>query len=60
MKKLLLLFFILSTVCAQAKYYEAKLLMADGTIKDGFAKLPSNQLLDTHIEFKTSEKGEVE
>lgn len=34
--------------------------MNNGNIKEGFAKLPSNKLLDNKIEFKTSQKGKVE
>tara|TARA_A100000171_G_scaffold52969_1_gene74743 strand:- start:3309 stop:3944 length:636 start_codon:yes stop_codon:yes gene_type:complete len=60
MKKLILLALLLTTVCVSAQYYEAKLLMTDGTIKEGFARLPSNQLLDSKVEYRTTRKGETQ
>ncbi|NND51862.1 MAG: hypothetical protein HKN54_05620 [Flavobacteriaceae bacterium] len=58
MKKLILIL-LLSSFYTHAQYFEAKLLMVDGQIKEGLAKLPSNQLLDGNIEFKSSNKGEL-
>ncbi|MEM7086940.1 MAG: hypothetical protein AAF489_12200 [Bacteroidota bacterium] len=59
MKKLLLIL-LLSSFYTHAQYFQAKLLMADGEIKEGLAKLPSNQLLDGNIEFKSSNKGQLQ
>ena len=49
MKSLLYVVFILSSLFANAQYHTAKILMADGTVKDGFAKLPSNKMLDGKV-----------
>lgn len=60
MKNFLLAAFILVSINVQAQYYNAKLLMTNGNTKEGLAKLPSNQLLDGKIEFKSSRKGNTE
>lgn len=57
MKNILLISFLFSSFFMQSQYYSAKLLMVDGDIKEGFAKLPSNKMLDNKVEFKTTEKG---
>lgn len=60
MKKFYLTLILLSSLCANAQYHKAKLLMASGNVKEGLAKLPSNKLFDTKIEFKLSKKGRME
>jgi len=60
MKFLVLLFCVLHTFGMEAQYYEAKLLLTDGSVKDGFANLPNNGVLDDNIEFKQTLKGDIE
>ena len=59
MKKLLVAIFLLSLFFANAQYYEAELLMINGSVKKGFAKLPSNKMMDKKIKFKRSKTGSV-
>lgn len=59
MKSLLYVVFILSSLFANAQYHTAKILMTDGIVKDGFAKLPSNKMLDGKVEYKSSAKAKV-
>lgn len=51
---------LLSSLCMNAQYYKAKLLMNYGGVKEGLAELPSNQLLDSNIKFKESVKANAE
>ena len=60
MKQLILLFLALVSLELNAQYYKAKIQMTDGSIKEGFCRLPSNKLLDNQVEFKISKKGNVE
>jgi hypothetical protein len=59
MKSLLYLAFILSSFIANAQYHTAKILMTNGTVKDGLARLPSNKMLDGKVEYKSSAKAKV-
>lgn len=59
MRKISLLFFLFTFSIIHAQYHQAKLLMASGEVKEGLAKLPSNQLLDSRVEFKETRKGEA-
>ena len=59
-KNIVLTFILIQSFCLNAQYHKAKLQMTNGSIKEGFAKLPSNRLLDNKVEFKTSRKGEVQ
>ncbi|MFD2551351.1 hypothetical protein ACFSQP_05925 [Bizionia sediminis] len=57
MKHLILLLVLLTSSAVFSQYYPAKILMTTGDIKEGFAKLPSNKMLDNKIEFKTTKNG---
>ncbi|WP_159800186.1 hypothetical protein [Flavobacterium sp. MK4S-17] len=60
MKKIIILLFLFAAVIASAnEYYSAKIKFLDGDVKEGYAELPSNQLLDNAIKFKESEKGKL-
>ncbi|MGY0392191.1 hypothetical protein ACW5R3_06530 [Bizionia sp. KMM 8389] len=59
MKNLLFLLLFIS-LHSHAQYYKAKILTNNGQIKEGFAKLPSNEMLNGNIKFKTSMDGEVQ
>ena len=55
MKKIILLALLLLCATVQAKeFYNAKIMMNDGTEKTGFATLPSNDALQKSIKFKSS------
>lgn len=60
MKHVIVLLLICTPFILNAQYHKAKLQMVDGSLKDGFAKLPSNKLLDSKVEFKVSKKAKVE
>lgn len=60
MKQLILLLLALISIESNAQYFKAKVQMTNGSIKVGYSKLPSNQLLDNKIEFKQTEKGKTE
>jgi len=60
MKHLILLFLALVSLELNAQYHIARVQMTDGSIKEGYCKLPSNKLLDNKVEFKPSKKGKVE
>ena len=58
MKKTLALFALLFTVAAHSQIlYKAKLTMANGDIKEGYANIPSNSMLSGAITFKPEKKG---
>ncbi|SEA44099.1 hypothetical protein [Bizionia paragorgiae] len=55
MKKIIFLTLLLLSITAQAKdFYNAKIVMTDGTEKTGFAPLPSNDVFQKSIKFKSS------
>ena len=60
MKKTFFLLLLISSAVLQAQYYRATLLMVDGSSKEGFSKLPSNQMLDKKIEFKEAKRSPVQ
>ena len=60
MNKNYIILLLLCALSGNAQFYKAKLLMTDGSIKEGFAELPSNKLLDTGVKFKTSQKSNAE
>ena len=60
MKNVLILILLFTSTYSMAQYFEAELLMANGETMTGFAKLPSNGVLDTNVEFKKTNKGKVQ
>ncbi|KAF2519934.1 hypothetical protein E0W68_01525 [Flavobacterium salilacus subsp. salilacus] len=60
MKKALILLFLFMAFVANAnEYYKAKIQLLSGDVKEGYAELPSNRILDGAIKFKESEKGKT-
>lgn len=60
MKKIITLLFLFVVVVAKAeKYYEAEIQFRNGELKNGYAELPSNSILEGAIKFRESEKGKI-
>ena len=58
-KTLTLLFIFISLVANASKYYKSKIRFINGDIKEGYAELPTNKMLDNAIRFKESERGKT-
>ena len=58
MRKITIVLFLLTMLPGYAQtLYKAKIMLANGEIKDGYANLPSNSLLSGSVTFKPEKKG---
>ncbi len=60
MRNVLTFILLLTSLFLQAQYFQAQLQLTDGSILQGYAKLPSNKLFENSVKFKSTEKGKAE